>query len=122
MPDLLTRSYYIYFLLVCLLFLIRFPFPSTFPLFIPPTPHPPPPHYPSPPISSYLPLSFPFLPSPPSIFLLDSVFVHLKGRTKAEAFRIGKEIAEKITQMSPPDVVLKFEKVYLPCVLISKKR
>jgi DNA polymerase zeta len=52
----------------------------------------------------------------------DSVFVHLKGKTKAEAFRIGKEIAEKITQMSPRDVVLKFEKVYLPCVLISKKR
>lgn len=60
-----------------------------------------------------------YLPLP---YTSDSVFVHLKGKTKADAFRIGKEIAEKITQMSPRDVVLKFEKVYLPCVLISKKR
>jgi DNA polymerase zeta len=50
------------------------------------------------------------------------VFVHLKGRSKEEAFRIGKEMAEAITALSPPNVVLKFEKVYLPCILLSKKR
>lgn len=52
----------------------------------------------------------------------DSVFVHLKGRTKDEAFRIGQEIADFITGKSPPEVVLKFEKVYFPGVLVTKKR
>jgi DNA polymerase zeta len=52
----------------------------------------------------------------------DSVFVHLKGRTKADAFRIGAEIAHEITRKSPVDVLLKMEKVYLPSVLVSKKR
>ena len=52
----------------------------------------------------------------------DSVFVHLKGRTKAEAFEIGAQIAHEMTQKSPVDVLLKMEKVYLPCVLVSKKR
>jgi DNA polymerase zeta len=52
----------------------------------------------------------------------DSVFVHLKGRTKAEAFEIGAQIAHEITRKSPVDVLLKMEKVYLPCVLVSKKR
>ncbi len=52
----------------------------------------------------------------------DSVFVHLKGRTKSEAFLIGAEIANEITRKSPMDVLLKMEKVYLPCVLVSKKR
>ena len=46
----------------------------------------------------------------------------MKGKTKEEAFKIGQEIADKITELSPPDVVLKFEKVYLPSILISKKR
>lgn len=52
----------------------------------------------------------------------DSVFVHLRGRSKAEAFTIGEQIAADITQNFPPEVVLKFEKVYLPCALVSKKR
>lgn len=52
----------------------------------------------------------------------DSVFVHLKGRTKAEAFDIGAQIAHEITRKSPVDVLLKMEKVYLPSVLVSKKR
>ena len=52
----------------------------------------------------------------------DSIFVHLKGRTKAEAFEIGAQIAHEITKKSPMDVLLKMEKVYLPCVLVSKKR
>jgi DNA polymerase zeta len=44
------------------------------------------------------------------------------GRSKETAFKIGREIAETITKMSPPEVVLKFEKVYYPCILASKKR
>lgn len=52
----------------------------------------------------------------------DSLFVHLKGRSKDEAFDIGNEIARTITDMNPRPVKLKFEKVYLPCVLLAKKR
>ncbi len=52
----------------------------------------------------------------------DSLFVYLKGRTKDEAFDIGKDIAKTITDMNPRPVKLKFEKVYLPCVLLAKKR
>ena len=52
----------------------------------------------------------------------DSLFVYLKGRTKDEAFDIGKEIARTITDMNPRPVKLKFEKVYFPCVLLAKKR
>lgn len=52
----------------------------------------------------------------------DSLFVYLKGRTKEEAFNIGDEIAKTITSMNPRPVKLKFEKVYLPCILLAKKR
>ncbi|ODQ50587.1 hypothetical protein SAICODRAFT_61405 [Saitoella complicata NRRL Y-17804] len=52
----------------------------------------------------------------------DSLFVHLPGRTKDEAFDIGYAIADTITAMNPPPVKLKFEKVYLPSVLLAKKR
>eukprot|EP00798_Chlamydomonas_sp_ICE-L_P022552 gene22552-29677_t len=52
----------------------------------------------------------------------DSMFVHLPGRSKAEAFRIGAEIAQAVTAANPPPVVLKFEKVYHPCILQTKKR
>ncbi|KAH7175938.1 hypothetical protein EDB81DRAFT_29310 [Dactylonectria macrodidyma] len=52
----------------------------------------------------------------------DSLFVHLKGRTKDQAFDIGNEIAKAITDMNPQPVRLKFEKVYHPCVLLAKKR
>ncbi|CAG8958860.1 hypothetical protein HYFRA_00011813 [Hymenoscyphus fraxineus] len=52
----------------------------------------------------------------------DSLFVYLKGRTKDEAFDIGEEIAKTITDMNPRPIKLKFEKVYLPCVLLAKKR
>lgn len=52
----------------------------------------------------------------------DSLFVYLKGRSKDEAFEIGNEIAAAITAMNPSPVKLKFEKVYLPCVLLAKKR
>ena len=52
----------------------------------------------------------------------DSLFVYLKGRTKDEAFDIGSEIVKQITDMNPRPIKLKFEKVYLPCVLLAKKR
>jgi DNA polymerase zeta len=52
----------------------------------------------------------------------DSIFVHLKNRSRAEAFEIGKEIADTITKSNPRPVKLKFEKVYHPCVLLAKKR
>ncbi|KFX96058.1 hypothetical protein V490_03531 [Pseudogymnoascus sp. VKM F-3557] len=52
----------------------------------------------------------------------DSIFIYLKGRTKDQAFDIGNEIAERVTNMNPRPVRLKFEKVYLPCVLLAKKR
>ncbi|KAK4543375.1 hypothetical protein LTR36_005518 [Oleoguttula mirabilis] len=52
----------------------------------------------------------------------DSLFVYLKGRTRAEAFKIGDEIAKRVTEMNPRPVKLKFEKVYHPCVLLAKKR
>ncbi|EZF11828.1 hypothetical protein H112_07056 [Trichophyton rubrum D6] len=52
----------------------------------------------------------------------DSLFIYLKGRTRAEAFDLGEEIAKTITDSNPRPVKLKFEKVYHPCVLLAKKR
>jgi DNA polymerase zeta len=52
----------------------------------------------------------------------DSVFVLLKGATKERAFRVGAEIAKRVTDDNPWPVKLKFEKVYHPCVLLAKKR
>ncbi|GBE80756.1 DNA polymerase zeta catalytic subunit [Sparassis crispa] len=52
----------------------------------------------------------------------DSVFIYLRGKTKEQAFRIGHEMADTITAMNPVPVKLKFEKIYLPCVLMAKKR
>ncbi|RAR07607.1 DNA polymerase zeta catalytic subunit [Stemphylium lycopersici] len=52
----------------------------------------------------------------------DSLFIHLKGRTKDQAFTIGEEIAAAITAANPRPIKLKFEKVYQPCVLMAKKR
>ncbi|XP_036758876.2 DNA polymerase zeta catalytic subunit isoform X2 [Manis pentadactyla] len=52
----------------------------------------------------------------------DSMFVLLKGATKEQSFKIGQEIAEAVTAANPRPVRLKFEKVYLPCVLQTKKR
>ena len=50
------------------------------------------------------------------------MFILLPGRSKAEAFAIGREIAATVTAANPPPVKLKFEKVYLPCILQTKKR
>lgn len=52
----------------------------------------------------------------------DSLFISLPGKTKAEAFDIGEEIAEVVTQLNPKPIKLKFEKVYHPCILLAKKR
>ncbi|CAI6335616.1 unnamed protein product [Periconia digitata] len=52
----------------------------------------------------------------------DSLFIHLKGRTRDQAFTIGEEIAEAVTKTNPKPIKLKFEKVYHPCVLMAKKR
>ena len=43
-------------------------------------------------------------------------------RSRDEAFKIGTEIAREVTASNPPPVTLKFEKVYHPCVLLTKKR
>ncbi|KAF8419727.1 hypothetical protein EV426DRAFT_614503 [Tirmania nivea] len=52
----------------------------------------------------------------------DSLFIYLPGRTRAEAFDIGDDIAKTVTSMNPKPVKLKFEKVYHPCILLAKKR
>ncbi|XP_022689423.1 DNA polymerase zeta catalytic subunit-like isoform X2 [Varroa jacobsoni] len=52
----------------------------------------------------------------------DSMFILLRGRDKAEAFRIGRDIADRVSAMFPDPMKLKFEKVYLPCILETKKR
>lgn len=52
----------------------------------------------------------------------DSLFVQLPGRTRAEAFAIGQEIADTVTSVNPAPVKLKLEKVYQPCILATKKR
>ncbi|KAL4906856.1 hypothetical protein BDW74DRAFT_189968 [Aspergillus multicolor] len=52
----------------------------------------------------------------------DSLFVYLKGRTRDQAFDIGEEIAQAVTELNPQPIKLKFEKVYHPCVLLAKKR
>lgn len=52
----------------------------------------------------------------------DSLFVYLPGKTKEDAFRIGAEISNSITASNPKPITLKFEKVYFPCILLSKKR
>ncbi|KAF6766026.1 hypothetical protein DFP72DRAFT_4246 [Ephemerocybe angulata] len=52
----------------------------------------------------------------------DSMFIYLRGKTKEEAFRIGYEMADAVTALNPAPIKLKFEKVYLPCVLMAKKR
>lgn len=47
----------------------------------------------------------------------DSLFVLVPGKSKEEAFRIGAEIADAVTNDNPKPVKLKLEKVYQPCLL-----
>lgn len=49
------------------------------------------------------------------------MFVLLEGGTREEAFALGDEIAARVTAQNPSPVRLKFEKVYHPCVLQTKK-
>lgn len=48
--------------------------------------------------------------------------MELKGKTREDAFRIGNEIAAKVTASNPPPMELELEKVYHPCMMVSKKR
>lgn len=41
----------------------------------------------------------------------DSLFVHLPGKSKEDAFRIGQEIVDIVTDQNPRPIKLKFEKV-----------
>ncbi|EEB05155.1 DNA polymerase zeta catalytic subunit Rev3 [Schizosaccharomyces japonicus yFS275] len=52
----------------------------------------------------------------------DSLFVELPGATKEEAFKRAQLLANKISSALPSPLKLKFEKVYLPCFLLAKKR
>ncbi|WFD30343.1 DNA-directed DNA polymerase [Malassezia sp. CBS 17886] len=52
----------------------------------------------------------------------DSLFVQLRGASREDAFRIGHEVAEAATLLNPEPVRLQFEKMYLPSVLVAKKR
>ncbi|XP_075227107.1 DNA polymerase zeta catalytic subunit [Lycorma delicatula] len=52
----------------------------------------------------------------------DSLFVLVPGRTRKQAFEIGAEIAEAVTNDNPKPVKLKLEKIYQPCILQTKKR
>ncbi|KRT82159.1 hypothetical protein AMK59_4402 [Oryctes borbonicus] len=52
----------------------------------------------------------------------DSIFVLVPGKSRQEAFKIGAEIAEAVTNDNPSPVKLKLEKVFHPCILQTKKR
>lgn len=52
----------------------------------------------------------------------DSLFVYLPGKSKEEAFKIGHDMADSVTSRNPVPIVLKFEKIYHPSLLLSKKR
>ncbi|ORY22294.1 DNA/RNA polymerase, partial [Neocallimastix californiae] len=52
----------------------------------------------------------------------DSLFVLLPNASKETAFKYGKEICDEITARNLDPIKLKFEKVYHPCILITKKR
>lgn len=52
----------------------------------------------------------------------DSLFVYFPGKSKDDAFKYGRSLAEKVTNFMPDPIKLKFEKVYHPCVLLAKKR
>jgi DNA polymerase elongation subunit (family B) len=52
----------------------------------------------------------------------DSMFILFQKKTKDAAFKVAYQIAADITAMYKKPVKLKFEKIYYPCVLMSKKR
>ncbi|KAG8223006.1 hypothetical protein J437_LFUL000714 [Ladona fulva] len=52
----------------------------------------------------------------------DSLFVLAKGFSRPEAFKLGAEIADLVTENNPSPVKLKLEKIFQPCLLQTKKR
>lgn len=52
----------------------------------------------------------------------DSLFIYLPGKSREEAFTIGHDMANAVTSRNPVPIVLKFEKVYHPSLLLTKKR
>lgn len=52
----------------------------------------------------------------------DSLFVHMPGRSREQAHKLGNEIADAVTALNPKPVKLKFEKVYSASLLMAKKR
>lgn len=62
----------------------------------------------------------------------DSMFLHCAGMRREEAFALGRRLEgvgcvgacciEEISALFPSPIRLKFEKVYQPCVLVTKKR
>ncbi|XP_044259688.1 DNA polymerase zeta catalytic subunit [Tribolium madens] len=52
----------------------------------------------------------------------DSLFVLVPGKSREDAFEIGKKIADAVTNSNPDPVKLKLEKIYHPCILQTKKR
>lgn len=62
----------------------------------------------------------------------DSMFLHCKGMDRHAAFALGRALegfierlelrVEEITALFPPPITLKFEKLYHPCILVTKKR
>ncbi|XP_076819341.1 DNA polymerase zeta catalytic subunit-like isoform X2 [Clavelina lepadiformis] len=53
----------------------------------------------------------------------DSMFIALEqGTSKKRAFEVAREIVAAVTDDNPKPVKLKFEKVYQPCILQTKKR
>ena len=51
----------------------------------------------------------------------DSLMIKLPGRTVAQAFALGHEIAHTINARNPPPVEILLEKVYCPFISITKK-
>lgn len=47
----------------------------------------------------------------------DSLFVLVPGRSRSDAFQIGEQIAEAVTNDNPYPVKLKLEKIYQPAIL-----
>ena len=52
----------------------------------------------------------------------DSVFVLFPGRSRSAAFEAGEAMVRAVNEANPKPVKLKFEKVYQPCILQTKKR
>ena len=52
----------------------------------------------------------------------DSLFVQLRGTSLEEAFQVGRRLCDQISSWHPTPVELEFEKVYYPCLCMTKKR